>query len=65
VTPTQYDTEYTLKEIDAFIEGPWVEDIKRMAASYKAHKSKLTEEREKKEREDPHKLEDLRKKFGI
>lgn len=61
----EYVTEYSINDIEAFIEGPWVEDLRRLSALIEAYNLKRKQEREKRERDDPQKLADLRKRFGI
>jgi hypothetical protein len=62
----EYDeTVYTVSTIHAFIEGPWITELKELLAQIESHEKTTSEALRKKAREDPGTLEDLKKKFGI
>jgi hypothetical protein len=52
-------------DLEAFIEGPWVEVFNALGPRVKAHEKEVTAKREKEPREDPSRLDDLRRRFGI
>lgn len=61
-----YDTrKHSFSQIDAFVEGPWITELEELFPKIKAHQQKTMEMRRKQEREDPKKLEDLRRRFGL
>ena len=64
--------KFTPINIKAFIEGEWVNEIRKMAGlieQYKAIGEKILcekkEKKERQEREDPERLVDLKRRFGI
>lgn len=65
--PDRMDSEweYTMLEIDAFVEGPWVEELQRLLPGVKGHEGAAAKEEGKRRREDPNTLEELKRKFGI
>ena len=59
------ETSWCPGDIEAFIEGPWIEDLKRLARLATAHHEKELRLAAKHRREDPALLADLQTRFGI
>jgi len=59
------ETHRSAGAIEAFIDGPWVEELKNLGAAVKRHEAAARLTQERKAREDPARLEDLKKRFGI
>lgn len=59
------ETKYQPGEITAFVEDKWVNELKTLPALLKAHRDEQARIEKKKKDEDPEKLEDLKKRFGI
>jgi hypothetical protein len=57
--------EWRLREIEAFIEGPWVETLQELNSRIIQHRRDVHEADAKKRREEPAKLVDLKDRFGI
>jgi len=56
---------WKLREIEAFIEGPWVECLRELNSKIIQHLRNVHEADAKKRREGPAKLADLKERFGI
>jgi hypothetical protein len=56
---------WKLGEIEAFIEGPWVEHLRALNSKIIEHRRSVHEADAKRRREDPGKLADLKDRFGI
>lgn len=54
-----------LREIEASIEGPWVDRIRELNSRKIQHRQNVHEGDAKKRREEPAKLADLKDRFGI
>ena len=59
------DTVYSVSTIHAFIEGPWVGELRELLAEIESHEKKTSEALQKRGREAPQTLEDLKKRFGL
>lgn len=57
----EYDPDWAVFGVEAFIEGEWLNDFTKLEKQIEINK----EEREKKQREDPTRLEKLKRDFGI
>ncbi|HXN14266.1 MAG TPA: hypothetical protein VN865_14230 [Candidatus Acidoferrales bacterium] len=57
--------EWTIRNVEAFVEGPWVERITELAVRITQHRREVHEADARKRREDPAKLKDLKDRFGI
>jgi hypothetical protein len=53
------------REIQAFVEGPWVENLRELNGTIIQHYQQVHEAEARKRREDPRKLADLKDRFGI
>lgn len=58
-------TTWELREIEAFVEGPWVERLQELNSRIIQHRRNVHEADAKKRREEPAKLADLKDRFGI
>jgi hypothetical protein len=56
---------WELREIEAFIEGPWVEHLQELNSRIIQHRQSVHEADARKRREEPAKLADLKNRFGI
>jgi len=56
---------WELREIEAFIEGPWVEHLRELNSKIIQYLRNVHEADAKKRREEPSKLADLKDRFGI
>ncbi len=59
------DTTRSTGEIKAFVEGSWVGELAELTPKVRAHENQASAERAKLARENPAKLEDLKRRFGI
>jgi hypothetical protein len=57
--------EWTIRNVDAFVEGTWIERLTELASKIAQHRQEVHEADAKKRREDPAKLKDLKDRFGI
>ncbi len=57
----EYDPDWSIFDVEAFVEGNWLGDFTQLQQQIQAAK----EERERRERENPDKLAKLKKDFGI
>jgi len=57
----KYNPDWSIFGIEAFVEGDWIGDFREMADKVESERV----ERERRKREDPQKLEKLKKDFGI
>jgi hypothetical protein len=58
-------TEWSFRDVQAFVEGPWIDRLAKLAEKIAHHRSDVHEADAKKRREDPAKLKDLKDRFGI
>ncbi|MFI5353094.1 MAG: hypothetical protein ACHQZS_09050 [Candidatus Binatales bacterium] len=56
---------WKVREIQAFIEGPWVEGLRGLNSRIKEHRRRLHEAEAKRRREEPSRLAELKSRFGI
>src|SRR5262249_42620866 len=62
----EYDEQdYRVSTIHAFVEGPWVGELRALLCEIESHEKRTSEALQKKRREDPQTLEDLKKRFGL
>lgn len=61
----EFERKHTPGEIEAFIEGPWIEELKHLLTLILKHEEEESRLREKEQRENPEKLMDLKKRFGL
>lgn len=57
--------EWTIGNVEAFVEGPWIERLTELTVKIAEHDHEVHEAAAKKRREDPAKLQDLKDRFGI
>ena len=57
--------EWTFRNVEAFVEGTWIERLIELADKIAQHNREVHEADAKKRREDPTKLKDLKDRFGI
>ncbi|MCX6616907.1 MAG: hypothetical protein NTZ98_12530 [Acidobacteria bacterium] len=53
------------RDVEGFIEGPWVQDLIRLADNAEAHYKGEAKAAERERGQDPKKLADLKKRFGL
>lgn len=58
-------TTWTPGDVEAFVEGPWVDELRALAEAASEHVRAVADTEAKKEREDPAKLADLKERFGV
>ncbi len=57
----EWGTEWSAFDVEAFIEGDWIQDFKHIEKAI----VKYSDEQKRREREDPTKVADLKKRFGL
>lgn len=57
--------EWAIRGIEAFIEGPWVEHLRKLNQRRLQHLQSVYEADAKRKRENPEKLADLKERFGL
>ncbi len=61
----ELETKRTPGDIKAFIEGQWIEELKNLLTFVLKHEAEQSRLSEKERRENPEKLMDLKKRFGL